>query len=81
MKERVDSMERIALEEIENTKDAIPLVRMNSRLGWEPSMEYIGSEHYYLSVYLVSLLLVLVFIAFMIKRFMKEKRALAKREQ
>lgn len=49
--------------------------------GGKPLMEYIGSEHYYLSVYLVSLLLVLVFIAFMIKRFMKEKRALAKREQ
>ena len=49
--------------------------------GGKPLMEYIGSEHYYLSVYLVSLLLVLVFIAFMIKRFMKEKRALQKREQ
>lgn len=48
MKERVDSMERIALEEIENTKDAIPLVRMNSRLGWEPSMEYLADEEHLL---------------------------------
>lgn len=49
--------------------------------GGKPLMEYIGSEHYYISIYICSLLLVLVFIAFMIKRFMKEKRAMQKREQ
>lgn len=47
----------------------------------KPLMEYIGSEHYYLSIYLTSLLLVLVFVGLMIMRFMKEKRAMAKREQ
>lgn len=47
----------------------------------KPLMEYIGSEHYYLSVYLGSLCLVLVFVGFMIKRFIKEKRAMAKREE
>lgn len=49
--------------------------------GGKPLMEYIGSEHYYLSIYLSSLFLVLVFIGFMIKRFMKEKRAMSKREE
>lgn len=48
MKERVDRMEKIALDEIENTKAAIPLVRMNSRLGWEPSMEYLADEEHLL---------------------------------
>ena len=32
------------VEEIENAKSAIPLVQKNSRLGWEPSMEYLGDE-------------------------------------
>ena len=48
MKERLDNMERAARAEIENTKDAIPLVRMNSRLGWEPSMEYLADEEHLL---------------------------------
>ncbi|MBQ5746359.1 MAG: hypothetical protein IIV81_00330 [Clostridia bacterium] len=48
MKVRLDNMERIAREEIENTRDAIPLVRMNSRLGWEPSMEYLADEEHLL---------------------------------
>lgn len=46
MKKRIDRMEEIALAEIENTKSAIPLVRMNSRLGWEPSMEYLADEEH-----------------------------------
>ncbi|MBR6728533.1 MAG: hypothetical protein IKL80_00090 [Clostridia bacterium] len=44
MKQHIDEMEQIALQEIENAKAAIPLVRMNSRLGWEPSMEYLCDE-------------------------------------
>ncbi len=48
MKARLDNMERAARAEIENTKDAIPLVRMNSRLGWEPSMEYLADEEHLL---------------------------------
>ena len=40
----LDEIENICLAEIENAKSAIPLVRKNSRLGWEPSMEYVGDE-------------------------------------
>ena len=32
--------------EIKNAEDTIPLVRADSRLGWEPTMEYIGSEYH-----------------------------------
>ncbi len=32
--------------EIENAQQTIPLVQKDSRLGWEPSMEYIGSEYH-----------------------------------
>lgn len=32
--------------EIQNAQDTIPLVQKDSRLGWEPSMEYIGSEYH-----------------------------------
>jgi hypothetical protein len=38
----VAEMERLALAEIANAEEAIPLVESNSRLGWEPSMEYVG---------------------------------------
>ena len=31
---------RIGEEEIENTKATVPLVELDSRLGWEPTMEY-----------------------------------------
>ena len=48
MLERLDNMKKVALEEIENTRSAIPLVRMNSRLGWEPSMEYLADEEHLL---------------------------------
>lgn len=46
IKECLEKMEKSAQAEIENAKSAIPLVRHNSRLGWEPSMEYLGdAEH------------------------------------
>lgn len=32
--------------EIRNAEETIPLVQRDSRLGWEPSMEYIGSEYH-----------------------------------
>ncbi len=32
--------------EILNAEETIPLVQKDSRLGWEPSMEYIGSEYH-----------------------------------
>jgi hypothetical protein len=39
-------IEKIALEEVENARDTIPLVKADSRLGWEPCMEYLGdAEH------------------------------------
>ena len=40
--------ERIAAEECENARATIPAVRYDSRLGYEPSMEYIGDEPYIL---------------------------------
>lgn len=46
--EHINLLEKIALEEIENAKSAIPYVRNNSRLGWEPSMEYLGDEEHIL---------------------------------
>ena len=39
-------LKQICLEEINNAKEAIPLVRRNSRFGWEPSMEYLGDEEH-----------------------------------
>lgn len=36
----LDEMEEIASDEIENAKQAIPIVENDSRLGWEPTMEY-----------------------------------------
>ena len=44
----IERLEEIAREEIENAKSAIPYVRKNSRLGWEPSMEYLGDEEHIL---------------------------------
>lgn len=40
----LDELENICRSEIENAKEAIPYVQKNSRLGWEPSMEYLGDE-------------------------------------
>ena len=38
----LDEIEALAKEEIKNAESAIPLVEADSRLGWEPSMEYVG---------------------------------------
>ena len=37
-------MRRIGREEIENAENAITFVRYDSRLGYEPSMEYMADE-------------------------------------
>lgn len=40
----LDRMEQLLLAEIENAEATIPLVEVDSRLGWEPSMEYMGDK-------------------------------------
>ena len=40
----LDEMVSIARDEIENAKATIPLVEADSRLGWEPSMEYMTDK-------------------------------------
>jgi len=40
----IRALRAIATEGIENARSAIPLVREDSRLGWEPSMEYLCDE-------------------------------------
>lgn len=40
----VEAMRKIAAAEIENATGTIPLVQQDSRLGWEPSMEYMCDE-------------------------------------
>lgn len=42
----VNEMIALAKEEIQNTKATIPLTEADSRLGWEPSMEYIGDARH-----------------------------------
>jgi hypothetical protein len=37
----IDEMFKVGRDEIKNAEEAIPLVEADSRLGWEPSMEYI----------------------------------------
>ena len=37
----LDKLEAMAKAEIKNAESAIPLVDADSRLGWEPSMEYV----------------------------------------
>ena len=37
----LDKIEKIAADEIANVKDTIPVAEADSRLGWEPSMEYV----------------------------------------
>ena len=37
----LENIRSIALEEIKNAEDTIPVVESDSRLGWEPSMEYV----------------------------------------
>ena len=44
----LDEMESIAKSEIENAKATIPLVEADSRLGWEPSMEYMTDKEHLL---------------------------------
>ena len=38
----LDKIEALAYEDIENAKEAMKYVELDSRLGWEPSMEYVG---------------------------------------
>ena len=40
----LDRIEAIAHAEIENARDAIPAVETDSRIGWEPSMEYVSDR-------------------------------------
>ena len=42
--EVLENMEKLLLDEIENAEATIPLVEVDSRLGWEPSMEYMGDK-------------------------------------
>ena len=41
-------MKALAEAEIENARRTIPLVELDSRLGYEPSMEYIGDKEHLL---------------------------------
>ena len=40
----LDEITDLLLEEKENVAQTIPLVQVDSLLGWEPSMEYVGNE-------------------------------------
>ena len=40
----LDQIEALAQQEIENVKDTFEAVRTDSRIGWEPSMEYVCDE-------------------------------------
>ena len=40
----LDQIEALAAAEIENVKDTVEVVRTDSRIGWEPSMEYVCDE-------------------------------------
>lgn len=44
--ELIDEMIEIGKDEIDNAEDTIPLVKADSRLGWEPSMEYKTDEYH-----------------------------------
>ncbi|NSW91091.1 MAG: hypothetical protein HPY74_10560 [Firmicutes bacterium] len=44
--ELVDKMIEIGKDEIKNAEDTIPLVEVDSRLGWEPSMEYMTDVYH-----------------------------------
>ena len=43
---QLDILEKIVDEERENVMETIPLVQRDSRLGWEPSMEYLADEEH-----------------------------------
>jgi len=40
----IESAEKLLLTERENATEALSYVRLDSRLGWEPSMDYLGDE-------------------------------------
>ena len=40
----LDQLEAIANKEVANVKDTFDAVRTDSRIGWEPSMEYVCDE-------------------------------------
>lgn len=40
----IEKMELLLQEEIQNSQQAIPYAQLDSRLGWEPSMDYLGDE-------------------------------------
>ena len=42
----VEDMELLLNEEIKNAQETIPLVERDSRLGWEPSMLYLGDKEH-----------------------------------
>ena len=47
-RELIEEAKKIILEERQNALDTIPIVEKDSRLGWEPSMEYIGDKEHIL---------------------------------
>lgn len=46
IKEYANAMIQIGYDEIKNAQDTIPLVESDSRLGWEPSMEYMTDQEH-----------------------------------
>lgn len=46
--EIIEEMRELAEAELENARRTIPLVELDSRLGYEPSMEYIGDKEHLL---------------------------------
>ena len=42
----IDELEALAQREIANAQSALPLVDADSRLGWEPSMEYVADRRH-----------------------------------
>ncbi len=42
----LDRLEEVAAAELANAQDTIPLVEADSRLGWEPSMEYMTDRNH-----------------------------------
>lgn len=46
IKQILDEMVKIAEDEIINAENTIPIVEIDSRLGWEPTMDYMtDAEH------------------------------------
>ena len=42
----LDDMEAVVKAEIKNAEETIPVVEVDSRLGWEPSMEYVTDREH-----------------------------------